>query len=305
MLHFDCAKAPRLNHRNWPHIIIWSQLRSSNRGSFRAVQMQHLFMPSSLALSKMNEQLHNYKLTIAYDGTAYSGWQIQPNGISIQEIIQEKSSLIARYPISLIGSGRTDAGVHALGQIAHFHCPQIPDLHKFQHSLNALIPLDIRILQIEEVPFSFHAQHHAIGKTYHYHLHLDRIPDPFKRLYSWHFKEAIDLNLLQEAASLFLGTHDFTSFANQAHQGSAAKDPVRTLYRLDVLTEPGGVRLEFAGSGFLYKMVRNILGILIEIASNKRPKEDIPIILAAKDRRKAGQAAPPQGLFLVKVDYPK
>lgn len=252
----------------------------------------------------MSINLHNYKLTIAYDGTAYCGWQIQPNGISIQEIIQEKASIISRNKIRLVGSGRTDAGVHALGQVANFYSPYIPDLYRFQGSLNALLPPDIRILNTVEVDNTFHAQYSPISKTYHYHLHLDHVEDPFKRLYRLHVRNKIDLNLLKESAALLIGTHDFTSFANESHLGSACRDPIRTLLRLELVEQPGGARLEFEGDGFLYKMVRNLVGTLLEIATGKRFKEDLLIILAAKDRKFAGQAAPPHGLFLMKVEYP-
>lgn len=253
----------------------------------------------------MNEYPYNYKLIIAYDGTNYCGWQVQPNGTSIQELIQEKLSVISRTKITLIGSGRTDAGVHALGQTAHFHSPFIQDFHRFLRSLNALLPADIRILHIEEVPQNFHAQYSTIGKIYHYHLHLSDVIDPFTRLYRLHVREKIDLDLLKKAALQFIGTHDFTSFTNQAHLGSASRNPVRTLRRLDIIEQPGGVRLEFEGDGFLYKMVRNIVGTLLEIAAGKSPLEELRVILAAKDRKKAGQAASPHGLFLVKVLYAK
>lgn len=251
----------------------------------------------------MNNHDYNYKLTIAYDGTEYCGWQVQPNGVSIQEIIQQKLSILVRRPTTIIGSGRTDAGVHALGQVANFHAPPIADLPKLMHSLNALLPPDIRILQSMEVAHSFHAQYSSLGKTYHYHLHTDRVPDPFKRLYSLHVREKIDLELLKEACSYFLGTHDFTAFANESHQGSASKDAVRTIQQLDVVPEPGGIRLEFYGDGFLYKMVRNIVGTLLEVAAGKRAKEELPVLLAAKDRKLAGETVPPQGLFLVNVQY--
>lgn len=252
----------------------------------------------------MSDLSHTYALAIAYDGTAYCGWQIQPNGVSIQELIQDKVSILTRTPTQVIGSGRTDAGVHALGQVAHFHSHFIQDLYRFHGSLNALLPPDIRILNVHEVPSSFHAQYSALGKTYHYRLHLDRVSDPFKRLYSFHVKEKINLDILQSAALMLLGTHDFTSFANEAHQGSAAKDAVRTLKRLDIIHEPGGIRLEFSGDGFLYKMVRNMVGTLLEIGMEKRSLKELPVILEAKDRRVAGQTAPPHGLFLIGVDYP-
>lgn len=249
--------------------------------------------------------LHNYKLTVAYDGTAYSGWQIQPNGISIQEVLQNQLRTILRQDVVIIGSGRTDAGVHALAQVAHFHFSQPIDLYRVSGSLNSLLPPDIRVKEIIEAPIDFHAQHHAIAKTYHYNLCLDSTYSPFNRLYSYHVREKMDRSLLKEAAMLFIGTHDFTSFANEAHLGCASRDPVRTIIRLDVVEQEGGIRLEFEGDGFLYKMVRNITGTLLEVAAGKRRIDEIPEILTAKDRRRAGVAAPPHGLFLVHVQYPE
>jgi len=244
-----------------------------------------------------------YKMTIAYDGTNYCGWQIQPNGISIQELIQKAMATILRKEITIIASGRTDAGVHALGQIAHFHYTEPLDAYRLQGSLNSLLPVDIRIHNIVEAPANFHAQHSPVGKTYHYNVHLDRVQDPFQRLYCLHVKEKIDLNILREAAKIFVGTHDFTSFANEAYKGSAAKDPVRTLRRLDIIDQPGGIRFELEADGFLYKMVRNIVGTLLECAAGKHSIYQVREMLAAKDRRVSGMAAPPQGLFLVFVDY--
>lgn len=247
--------------------------------------------------------MFKYKLTIAYDGTAYSGWQVQPHDLSIQQVLQNAMGTILRQPIVLIGSGRTDAGVHAEGQTAHFKQDTEIDLYRFHNSLNGLIPQDIRVKTIEPASLDFHAQYSAIGKEYHYHLYTDKVMDPFRRLYSWHLYHAIDLDLLHQAASLFVGTHDFTSFANEAHRGSASKDPVRTLTRLAIVEEAGGVRLEFEADGFLYKMVRNIVGTLVDIARGKRPLDDIPNIFAARDRRLGSMASPPQGLFLMRVDY--
>lgn len=246
-----------------------------------------------------------YKLTIAYDGTNFSGWQIQPNATSIQEHIQHALKLILhKEKVVLIGSGRTDAGVHALAQIAHFKCPETLDLIRLLYALNGILPRDIRIKQIELVPDHFHAQYSAIGKEYHYHIYLDPVVDPFRRLYCWHMHRSLDLHLLEQAAEYFIGTHNFSAFANEAHAGSAAKNPVRTLYRLDIVKEPGGVRLEFEGNGFLYKMVRNIVGTMMDVAMRKRPIEDIEEIFKSKNRRLASMAAPPQGLFLVQVKYP-
>lgn len=253
----------------------------------------------------MNNPEYKYFLTIAYDGTRYGGWQVQHNALSIQGTIQLVLQTILQMPIALSGSGRTDAGVHALEQTAHFTLKKWIDLDKTFASVNRLLPADIRILSLSRAPADFHARYSATSKIYHYHLHLDAIADPFKRLYAYQPHHKVDLNLLKKCAAYFVGTHDFTSFSHQAHQGSAAHDPVRELYRLEVKDEPGGVRLEFEGNGFLYKMVRNIVGTLLDVCSGKIEEGDIQKIMAAKDRRLAGKTAPPEGLFLVKVHYPQ
>ncbi|MBA3958298.1 MAG: tRNA pseudouridine(38-40) synthase TruA [Parachlamydiaceae bacterium] len=252
----------------------------------------------------MTNDRFNYKLTIAYDGTQYSGWQIQPNAISIQELIQKAIQTILRQEITLIGSGRTDAGVHAMGQIAHFISDKNVDLYRFLGSLNGILPRDIRIMHIEQVPLSFHAQCSAIDKTYHYHIYLDKIHSPFKRFHSWHLHEKCNVDLLKDASQLFVGTRDFTSFANEAHVGCAARNPVRTLQKIDLFDEDGGVCLAFTADGFLYKMVRNIVGTIVEVGIGKRPLHDIPRLFEVRDRKQAGPAAPPHGLFLMNVNYP-
>ncbi|MCE5316402.1 MAG: tRNA pseudouridine(38-40) synthase TruA [Parachlamydia sp.] len=244
-----------------------------------------------------------YKMTIAYDGTRYCGWQIQPNGVSIQSKIQDALQVALKAPHSIVGSGRTDAGVHARGQVAHFSPHEEIDLYPLHAALNGLLPADIRIKSLEEADSSFHAQYSAISKTYHYHLFLDRVMDPFQRLYTYQVRRKIDLSLLQQAADCFVGTHDFTTFANEAHAGSASRDPIRTLKRLDLVPEEGGIRLELEADGFLYKMVRNIVGTMLEVASGKRYLPEIAQLFDKKDRRQAGKAVPPQGLFLIKVDY--
>ena len=244
-----------------------------------------------------------YKLLIAYDGTDFGGWQFQDNAPSIQEHIEQALSTALRTPISIVGSGRTDSGVHALAQVAHFSYDAEIVPMRLLLSLNALLPHTIRILDITSVPEDFHAIYSAKGKLYTYHLHLDKQENPFKRLHSYRPLYPVNLGLLKEAAAHFVGTHDFTSFANQADVGSAAKNAVRTIHRLDVIDEEGGVRLEFQGTGFLYKMVRNIMGTLLEISSGKIPIETLPEIFAAKDRRRAGQTAPAHGLFLTQVFY--
>jgi len=251
----------------------------------------------------MSSSKQTYKMTIAYDGTSYGGWQIQPNSVSIQGLIQEALQTILRSPIAVIGAGRTDAGVHALGQVAHFVFDRPFSIAKTLASLNSLLPKEIQIFSLIEVPSEFHARYSARSKTYHYRLHLDPIPDPFKRFYAYHVPHPVDLSLLHKAARHLIGTHDFLSLANEPGRGPAAKDAVRTLFRLDVIEEKGGARLEFQGDGFLYKMVRNSVGTLLDVCAGKIAEEEIPLILAAKDRRRAGRSAPAHGLHLITVEY--
>ncbi len=248
--------------------------------------------------------MHNYKLIIAFAGTKYSGWQIQSNGTSVQGLLQNAIRILIKEDVKLSGSGRTDAGVHAKGQTAHFKCSSPIDIYRFFGSLNALLPDDISILEIVEVPLEFHSRYWAVSKTYHYHLHLAPVESPFNRLYSWHIREKFDIEKLKEAAKLLVGTHNFTSFANDSDSGCAGRNPIRTMHCIKVVTEGQSVRLEYTADGFLYKMVRNLTGTLVEIGKGRRPVEDIVLILALKDRSKAGISAPAQGLFLVNVEYP-
>lgn len=248
--------------------------------------------------------MYCYKLLIAYDGSHYSGWQVQPNAPSIQEQLQRMLKIITQKEnIHVIGAGRTDAGVHALGQVAHFKIDHSIDKENVLLRLNRLLPEDIRVYSIEEMPLDFHACYSALGKEYHYHLHLDKIMNPFQRKYRWHLFRSLDLPLLKQALPLFVGTHDFTSFANEAHKGSASRNAIRTIDSIEMCPQEGGIRLEFKGNGFLYKMVRNIVGTLVNIASHRLAVEEVEKIFAAKDRTKAEQASPPQGLFLVNVIY--
>lgn len=244
-----------------------------------------------------------YKILISYDGTNYAGWQVQKNGIAIQPLIQKGIETILRHPILLSASGRTDTGVHALAQVAHFDSALELDSHRFLYALNALLPPDIRIHHLKEVSSDFHARYSSISKVYHYHLHLDAMADPFKRLYSHHVLFPCNLDLMVQASFFFLGTHDFTSFANNATQGAASTDPIRTMLRLDVVPENGGVRLEFEADGFLYRMVRNITGTLLEVGRSRIKPTDIPKIIQAKNREQAGRIAEAKGLFLMEVKY--
>lgn len=251
----------------------------------------------------LNSPSWKYKICLAYDGTHYSGWQIQSNALAIQEILEKKLSVILRRKTKVFGASRTDSGVHALGQVAHFEHIEEIDLFRFLAAINGVLPKNIRVKNIEPVDMAFHARYCAVNKIYHYHLNLGYVQDPFTKLYSWHVPQKLDLDLLRECAALFVGTHDFTSFANEPLAGAVAKNPVRILTRLELVPEERGVRLEYEAKSFLYKMIRNITGALVEVALGKRKIQEIPEIFSARDRRKVGKTAPPQGLFLIKVDY--
>lgn len=246
-----------------------------------------------------------YRLHLMYDGTCYSGWQIQPNALSIQHLVQEAIRTILREEVTLIGAGRTDAGVHALEQVAHFRSHRTIDCAPLLRALNGLLPQDIRLTAIRQAPDTFHAQRMAIGKEYHYHLTLLPYQPPFIRRYAYLVRGRIDLEAVRAAAPLFCGSHDFSAFTNSSHEGACAKNPVRHLRRLDVMTTETGVRLEFEANGFLYKMVRNMVGMLLAVGLGKRSVEEIPDLFAQRDRRRAPAAAPPHGLFLVTVCYPQ
>ena len=247
--------------------------------------------------------MKKYKLDVMYDGTNYSGWQMQQHSQSIQQLIQDAVRVLVREEVNVVGSGRTDAGVHAKGQVAHFRCSHAQDTQHLFKALNGMLPKDIRIFAVEEVDIGFHAQKSAWAKEYQYHLCLGPIASPFERQYVWHVPYKIDQELLKEACKLFVGKHDFRSFANAAHTGAAAKNSVRTITSIDVVPRENGLTLVFQANGFLYKMVRNIVGMVMNVASGKKELSDIQRILAAKDRRLAPMSAPPQGLFLMKVFY--
>ncbi|MCH1429330.1 MAG: tRNA pseudouridine(38-40) synthase TruA [Chlamydiales bacterium] len=244
-----------------------------------------------------------YCLEIAYDGREFCGWQKQHENLSIQEHLEECLSKILGAKIHLTGSGRTDSGVHALKQVAHFDCHKTIDSYSFLKAINGLSSHSILINTIKKVPDTFHARYSAKGKIYHYHVWTERFPSPFLKALRYHHKGKLDLTLLKKALPFFIGEHDFSSFSNSQNQGACKNNPVRNLYRLDMIEEEGGFRLEFEGNGFLYKMVRNITGTLLDISRGYTSLEDVKEIFEAKDRRKAGKAAPAHGLFLVDVFY--
>lgn len=240
--------------------------------------------------------VQRYKLTLSYEGTLFAGWQVQKTGPSIQTHLQKALETTLRHPVAVTGAGRTDAGVHAWGQTAHIDTPHLPSLL----SINALLPPQIRLLSIDPVPSTFHARYSATGKIYQYRLRFQR--DPFQDRFRA-FSPPINLSFLQSAIPYLIGTHDFFTFANENHKGTAAHDSVRTLRRLLLHPEPDGLTLTFEGDGFLYKMVRNLVGTLMEVGRGKRPPSSIPSLLASHNRSLAGPTAPPEGLHLISVLY--
>ncbi len=243
-----------------------------------------------------------FLLEITFDGSGYSGWQIQPHRVAVQEVMQKTlARLYGGQVIHLIGASRTDAGVHALGFAASYLYPEFPRIpaEKVQSALNRLMPHDIRIASIREVPMTFHTRYDALGKAYTYVLNLG--PDsPFTARYSWRPGRPVDPEKIREGAQYLTGTHDFSSFVVER---SLIEDAVRTIYRVDVRRFGQYLCLTFVGNGFLYKMIRCLVGTLEAVGAGKLAPESVKTILEAKDRTRAPETAPPYGLFLDKVFF--
>ncbi len=247
---------------------------------------------------------YRYALLISYDGTDFHGWQKQKKVPTVQEKIEKALSIVLRQPISIIGSSRTDTGVHALGQVAHFDLVEpIRNRKSLLLSLRGLLPRSITISAIEEVPSSFHARFSAVRKKYHYFINSAFLQDPFSRHFSYKAKRKLNLERMLEGASYFLGEHDFTAFANDSTQGAAKNKPIKTIYRLDIIEKEEGYLCLFEADGFLYKMVRNIMGTLLAYEEGK--VQNITELLESRDRKKIPAPAPAHALFLMKITYPK
>ncbi|RMF89714.1 MAG: tRNA pseudouridine(38-40) synthase TruA [Nitrospinota bacterium] len=244
--------------------------------------------------------MRNIKMTLEYDGTAYHGWQIQQEQPTIQQVVEEALSTILNTPTRVFASGRTDAGVHALAQVAHFRTESPIPLPSLLRGVNSLLPPDIAVKEMVEVPDDFHARYSARGKIYKYQILTGPLPSAFLHRYAWHIPRPLDLSAMEKAARLLEGTHDFTSFRGRK---CMAPSPVRTISRIWFSSSPPLLTIFFQANAFLKHMVRNLVGTLVEVGLGKRAPTDIPRILAGRDRRLAGRTAPPQGLFLVKVLY--
>jgi tRNA pseudouridine38-40 synthase len=245
--------------------------------------------------------MRNLKMILEYDGTAYHGWQRQANSLSIQQVLEEKIAVITGEAVSVIGSGRTDAGVHARGQVAHFRTASSLPMDRFLQAINSLLPRDIAVKNVQEAALSFHARRDAKSKTYIYQLCNGFVRPALLRQYVWFVPGPMDRERMQEAALAFRGTHDFSSFCS-TH--SDAPDHVRTM--MDIRMEedaPGLICIAMKADGFLRHMARTIVGTLVEVGRGKRSPAEMPMLLAARDRRCGGMTAPPQGLFLQEVEY--
>lgn len=243
----------------------------------------------------------NIKLTIAYDGTAYHGFQRQINAITVQQILEEKLSKIFLHSVTVNGSARTDTGVHAYGQVVNFQTSGTIPAERIAIASRGLLPRDIVILAAEEVDLSFHARISATGKLYVYRIHQSPSANPFLRNYAWHIISPLNVPAMQEAAQAIIGTHDFSAF--RGANTTQVVSPVRTIFQAEVQQVSDIIEFRVWGNGFLYHMVRNLVGTLVDIGRGRRKSGDMGALLAGKDRSKAGMTAPAQGLYLQEVFY--
>ena len=241
-----------------------------------------------------------WKLTIEYDGTAYAGWQRQPDRPTVQAAVEEAIRRITQTEIPVTGAGRTDAGAHALGQVVSFRSekPMAPD--EWVRGLNGLLPPDISVRSAERMAENFHARYSAKGKLYEYRILNRPERSALERTRAWHVRGRLDVEAMRDAAGLLLGRHDFSSF-----QGSPTdeKDPICEVRLLEISQEQTVIRFEAQADRFLKQMVRAMVGTLVEVGRGKRPPKSVKEILEARDRRAAGVTAPAHGLYLVRVDY--
>lgn len=244
----------------------------------------------------------NIKLVLQYDGTNYHGWQRQKNALTIQAVVEERIQVLTREQVTVIASGRTDAGVHALHQVCHFFTHSDMDAESIRRGLNSLLPEDIFVQQAEQAHQDFHARYSVKSKTYEYRILNREQPDLFLRNYAWHMGWKLDRTAMEACVSLLKGRHDFSSFRSS---GSDNLNPVRVMIRSEIHESPdqGLIRFIFEADGFLRHMVRNIVGTVVEVGTGRIDAEEFSNILKARDRKKAGINAPPQGLFLTMVQY--
>ena len=245
--------------------------------------------------------MKRYKCLVAYDGTLFSGYQVQPNKRTVQgEVENALKKLHKGEEVKVSASGRTDAGVHARGQVIHFDSELSIPLSKWAIAINSLLPDDVVILSAEEADSDFHARFDAKGKEYRYFLNLSSKRDPFTRHYAFQYPYSLNLTAMQEAAAHLIGTHDFTSFCSAKTE---VEDRVRELKHIEFIRNGDSLELRFVGNGFLYNMVRILVGTLLEVGAGEIDPQLMIDILAKKDRSFAGKTAPAHGLYLWSVHY--
>lgn len=240
------------------------------------------------------------KLVVAYEGTNYCGWQIQPNGITIEQVLNETLSSLLGEEITVTGASRTDAGVHSLGNVAVFETHTKMPAEKISFALNQCLPEDIVVQESCQVPEDFHPRFSKSRKTYEYRILNCRFRQPLERRTSYFYHYPLDVRAMQKAAAYLVGEHDFTSFASVHAQTNTY---VRMIYALDVVREGDMIRIRVQGNGFLYNMVRIIAGTLIQVGAGIKKPEDMESILAGKDRELAGPTAPAHGLTMIGLEY--
>jgi tRNA pseudouridine38-40 synthase len=252
--------------------------------------------------------MRNIKLTIAYDGAGFHGWQIQPGFATIQGALAEAAQQITQEKVFVHGASRTDAGVHALGQVAHFKTQSALPASEFQRALNALLPPTVRVVSAEEVGPDFHSRWLAQEKTYRYRIFRGQVLLPFDYRRAFHYSGPLDEAAMSAAAREFEGERDFTSFAAStgSEEDDSERDMTRTLYSSGIVREPDRDEIAYVvrGRSFLRYMVRKIVGTLIEVGRGKLAPADIPEIFAARDRSRSGPTVPAEGLYLVSLEYP-
>lgn len=240
-------------------------------------------------------------LEVSYDGTNYAGFQRQNNHPSIQGELEKALSQMSKVPVTVVGAGRTDAGVHALGQVVHFTTVLNIPIEKWPLALKNFLPEDIIVRRAYAVEDDFHARYDAVGKRYRYQIDLGPVPHIFHRRFSYHYPYKLDVQKMREAARYFIGTYDFSAFCAS---GSSVEDKVRTIYDVTIEEEETLLKIDLHGNGFLYNMVRIIVGTLLEVGIGKKEASEIPDIIASKERKRAGITVPAKGLILIKVEYP-
>ena len=252
-------------------------------------------------MSRQLDIKRNFKLILEYDGSQYHGWQRQQGVLSVQEVLESRLAIMLGGPIGVRASGRTDAGVHAAGQVVNFNSRTGLGPEEIQRGLNGLLPPDVVVLHAEEVPHSFHARFSATSKTYAYRILNRAIPSALERRYAWHIRHPIEQEPVLQCLETIKGAHDFSSFMAA---GSSVKSTERSIYRAE-LRSPEEQRLVFIfeANGFLRYMVRNLVGTLVDVGRGKLTPDGFSDILAGKDRRMAGMTAPAHGLCLVAVHY--